>query len=1466
MKSNIFHTRYVHHVLVGCLLLTTSFGKAQSSSNTNGFEANSVGTWTGSAGSESVAINSSVVRTGSYSLALTTSNAASNRSWYSNNPYAASAVGSYVHFIFWAKSLASTASVDASMRYTTTSPPSGAGTSVTGNSFSINNTAWTQVYFNTGNVNSRYYFAGPRKTSSTATTVYTDDMVIYTSSSSTTDLISPNFPINASGNSASGLKWTNGSDNGEGATGVQKTLIFKRTAGSVGASDLVLNNQGVYSLTSTIGPSTVGNWTLVAESVSSTASSYSTGTFTVGTEYAIVHRDLAYNYSMPTYVVITAPAPKLSIKEVSSGTYYSSGGSFKIGTFYSSTSVSKTFKIYNTGTGVLNISSATFSDGTKYSITSAPASSIASNDSTQITIQFASGSSNGNFTDILNISSNDATTPAFSLNFVGAKADFVLPYTYQAGTTSPIYSNSELKQDFTYTSDIPSEFSIGSGSAFGSTHFYTNYNSYLNEGNCVPSSNSALRIGQGSYRLKMNLSSCGIITAKWCAGGYRKIRISDASGKIYEQSVNYLGGGSCYTTSAIVNTASPVTVYVEFLANDTNLLTSLYYLNITPYNASVKNTAKSIYEFSSGIAGEKVNISANSINVEVPIGTNLTAIAPSLIKTSPNAGVSPAQGVSTNFTNPVNYVVTAEDGSTKTYSISIKEAVNYTSSFYADSILIPIDMNEADKKIEVIEVSNSSCQVPVSGNGASYTIYFLDSTDMPAGGYEITGASNICIGSTASYSISNAPNSNSPKYTWRLGGTDKNLFTIVGDSVSETFKIKAPDHVSSSALDISINVVFSPSSCTLLEGKDTVSINVSTGTPEPITSLSADCVVNDLLTITALGSSDATSYNWSFVPSQSVITQSGNSIVINVSNTSDITAYVNTQSACGITVNSTPFDVEYGTTSSTWTGSIDSNWNKNGNWTGRIPKACTNVIIPDVSSGISYPTITGNGICNSITFKSGGAVLGLQNLTYQKAYVDMNLQRMKWYTLTAPLKNMFSGDYYTTGKPRTQAKLFDDVNPDKIGDTIAVGTWTNSFANLAVPFTPGMGFAFLVDTFSYNYPYGTTSNHADKTFSFPIRNSDGSLVSSLYPYSGVTGKVYTNLPISLAKDSSIAYRFAMENSANKLVDIQVPIKAGLNLIGNPLMTHLDFNKLYLSNSGKISNNVKFWNGTTFVTYMAGDDITSSLDLSNTNVPPMQAFFVYGNPSIAAGTTLNIDLEDHFVADNSSKLRAAKALRPNTLHIKSSENGLISWAAVAIKQGANNGYSSDDAFKLFSNNRNAPDVYTIADSHALDINQFGKLPYITPLNIKSNAKGTVSLDFIGAESFENIEVYILNTETGERQNIKENNKININNKGTGIDGSLFLEFRNASISTNLKTTENYKNTINVNTKNGILYVQSDHADPIKKITLWDELGKLLYQNTSLNSASFDIALNNKNVMCLCSVETEHNTRIVKLLVK
>ena len=137
--------------------------------------------------------------------------------------------------------------------------------------------------------------------------VYLDDAIMYVTDQNKIDLKKPGSATAASATTSS-ITWTCGVDASDGsnsATGVQKTLIWRRTSGS--SDDLTLNDQGWYSLTSTEGPSTdqSGHWTLVNASVAGNATSYA-GTFSAGDRYAIVHRDLAYNYSTPTYVTVTA--------------------------------------------------------------------------------------------------------------------------------------------------------------------------------------------------------------------------------------------------------------------------------------------------------------------------------------------------------------------------------------------------------------------------------------------------------------------------------------------------------------------------------------------------------------------------------------------------------------------------------------------------------------------------------------------------------------------------------------------------------------------------------------------------------------------------------------------------------------------------------------------------------------------------------------------------------------------------------------------------------------------------------------------------------------------------------------------------------------------------------------------------------------------------------------------------------
>jgi len=64
------------------------------------------------------------------------------------------------------------------------------------------------------------------------------------------------------------------------------------------------------------------------------------------------------------------------------------------------------------------------------------------------------------------------------------------------------------------------------------------------------------------------------------------------------------------------------------------------------------------------------SVSGTDVVAEVPFGTSTNDLIPS-VEISANASIGPAVGVKTDFSGPVSYTVTAEDGSSKTFSVNV---------------------------------------------------------------------------------------------------------------------------------------------------------------------------------------------------------------------------------------------------------------------------------------------------------------------------------------------------------------------------------------------------------------------------------------------------------------------------------------------------------------------------------------------------------------------------------------------------------------------------------------------------------------------------------------------------------------------------------------------------------------------------------------------------------------------------
>jgi predicted extracellular nuclease len=87
--------------------------------------------------------------------------------------------------------------------------------------------------------------------------------------------------------------------------------------------------------------------------------------------------------------------------------------------------------------------------------------------------------------------------------------------------------------------------------------------------------------------------------------------------------------------------------------------------------ASSLSSEKDIVTFEiSGQLSVDIDANAATVNVVMPYGTDLSNLTPT-ITVSPLASIDPASGVAQDFNNPVNYTVTAEDGTQKVWTVTV---------------------------------------------------------------------------------------------------------------------------------------------------------------------------------------------------------------------------------------------------------------------------------------------------------------------------------------------------------------------------------------------------------------------------------------------------------------------------------------------------------------------------------------------------------------------------------------------------------------------------------------------------------------------------------------------------------------------------------------------------------------------------------------------------------------------------
>ncbi len=190
------------------------------------------------------------------------------------------------------------------------------------------------------------------------------------------------------------------------------------------------------------------------------------------------------------------------------------------------------------------------------------------------------------------------------------------------------------------------------------------------------------------------------------------------------------------------------------------------------------NPAKAITSFSfatpsaSGVITESAT---STITVTVPFGTNVTTLIATFITTGASVSVGTTTQVSAtttnNFTTPVTYVVTAADGSTKTYAVMVTFDANPAKAITSFSFATP----SASGVITESATSTITVTVPFGTNVTTLIATFIT-----------TGAS-VAVGTTTQVSATTTNNFTTPvTYVVTAVDASTKTYTVTVTKVTAT--------------------------------------------------------------------------------------------------------------------------------------------------------------------------------------------------------------------------------------------------------------------------------------------------------------------------------------------------------------------------------------------------------------------------------------------------------------------------------------------------------------------------------------------------------------------------------------------------------------------------------------------------------------------------------------------------------
>lgn len=439
-----------------------------------------------------------------------------------------------------------------------------------------------------------------------------------------------------------------------------------------------------------------------------------------------------------------------------------------------------------------------------------------------------------------------------------------------------------------------------------------------------------------------------------------------------------------------------------------------------------------------------------------------------------------------------------------------------------------------------------------------------------------------------------------------------------------------------------------------------------------------------------------------------------------------------------------------------------TDWNKWDNWSDGSPYCCTNAIIS--SDADNFPKLgttekPDDYCCKDIFFEPRSAVDNVPSLNYRKAWVELEQKPNRYYLLSAPLKQMYTGDMFMPADT-TKAKYFEDLNeenwqeqrfnpsiyqrlwaaahPGKIYVMDSKGspslknekldvneaTWSHNFNAVAKEYGMGEGFSMWID--NGNLPatnrFSIRLPKAHEKYSYFVDYDHEKVGSETVTKDAnqINRFIYESKTANEG-DLSMEYKYLSEGkevTENRMVfvgqsEYQITLKSDIPtqtfLLGNPFMSRLNIKKFLEVNENVSSVKVEVENESGGMEEQTVSKVASTGNA--TTIAPMQAFYVTTKDEPNTQITLLLTPEmigGSKKATEESKPAEAKGLKVCVESLKTRSKS----AAMLVMENSETAYdvSAGSSFKnsvlvptlLDSEVKSPLKVFGIQQSQAYDI--------------------------------------------------------------------------------------------------------------------------------------------------------------------